>query len=187
MEKNEDIEIYKRAAELVSYDPETGSMKWLPREENTPQDKRWNSRCANKECGNIYVGYRRIGFKCILDRRVSIAAHRLAWFIIHGKLPEGEIDHINHDRLDNRIANLRDVSSCINMRNRPMPKNNTSGVCGVRWYNSTQKWRAEVSLNGKSNHLGYFDNIEDAERAVKEFRAANGFTEQHGRPKDEQK
>src|SRR5690606_15220653 len=60
-----------------------------------------------------------------------LLAHRIIYAIVHGKTPEGEIDHINRNRIDNRIENLRDVSHSDNMHNYPMPETNTSGFVGV--------------------------------------------------------
>ncbi|MDA6380520.1 HNH endonuclease signature motif containing protein [Escherichia coli] len=60
-------------------------------------------------------------------------AHRLAWLIVYGTMPDGFIDHINRVRTDNRISNLRLVTHSENMQNRKIQKNNKSGYRGVSW------------------------------------------------------
>lgn len=173
-------EVYKALAALVAYDPETGIITWNRREELTRFDRMFNSRFAQCECGCINnKGYRHIGFMHE-GKLHRIKAHRLAWMIVHGDLPCGEIDHINRNRADNRIANLRDVSRAINLRNQTMYDRNTSGVTGVHWHKLAGKWRAESRIDGRYHHLGLFDCILAAESAVKSFRAKNGFTDSHG-------
>ncbi|MCH6546434.1 MAG: HNH endonuclease, partial [Deltaproteobacteria bacterium] len=65
--------------------------------------------------------------------------HRTVFYLSHGYLPE-QIDHINGIRSDNRIDNLRGANDCTNAYNRGLQSNNTSGVKGVCWYKSRDKW-----------------------------------------------
>lgn len=94
-------------------------------------------------------------------------AHRLAWLFVHGNLPPGEIDHIDGDRANNRIANLRAVSRMENQHNRSTPKRDarTAKVIGVSWFKPAQKWRAQIQVAKKKIHLGYHDTIEEAHAA----------------------
>lgn len=94
-------------------------------------------------------------------------AHRLAWLFVHGHLPVGEIDHIDGDRANNRIINLRDVTKMENQHNRCAPKRDarTAKVIGVSWYKPTQKWCAQIQVAKKKIHLGYHDTIEEAHTA----------------------
>lgn len=80
------------------------------------------------------------------------------------KHPKMIVDHINRNRLDNRKANLRLCTIAENVRNAGINKNNTSGYTGV-YKLSKNKWRAAIGVDGKSIHLGHFDNIEDAVKA----------------------
>ncbi|WP_186276154.1 HNH endonuclease [Burkholderia gladioli] len=90
--------------------------------------------------------------------------HRLAWFYVHGKWPARAIDHINGDRTDNRLANLRDVSQAENMQNVRRPKAYSStGLLGVA--KCRDKFRAEIRINGRKKHLGTFDTAESAHLA----------------------
>jgi len=87
--------------------------------------------------------------------------HRLIWFIEHGKFPEFEIDHANGDKLDNRIANLREATHAENQRNSGIPRHNTSGYKGV-YRRSSGRFSACIRSRGKSLHLGSFDTKEEA-------------------------
>jgi hypothetical protein len=83
-----------------------------------------------------------------------------------------EVDHINGDKLDNRRANLRLATIGQNRQNAARRKDNTSGVKGVSWKRGENKWRARIVVDGKERHLGLFDRLEDAERAVRTGREA---------------
>ena len=179
---NEKYKSYKALAAQVTYDPETGVVTWKRREEITRWDKAFNAQFAGRECGSIdKIGYQVIGFshEGKLNR---LKAHRLAWLIVHGKLPDGEIDHINRNRADNRISNLRDVPRAINHRNLTMLRNNTSGVTGVCWHKTKGKWQARAKIDGRYRSVGLFTCIHEASAAVKAFRAKHGFTGSHGEP-----
>jgi hypothetical protein len=174
-----ELERMQYLVKLVDYNPETGSMIWKRRERSDSGTNIFNSRFAGKECGALANKYMRIQFW--IDRQLfRIKVHRLAWFIVNGVVPTGEIDHINGIPSDNRIVNLRDVSKSVNSRNKTRQTNNKSGVTGVSWCNSRNKWLSRSKIEGKNYHLGYFDDIKDAERAVLEFRTHHDFTERHG-------
>lgn len=176
------LELAARAAGMVLYNQQTGLMIWRPKPDEMKDSNRWNARYANKECGTIDdKGYRRILCRFDSGCVFRIRTHRLAWFITYGKLPDGEVDHINQDKADNRIANLRDVSKELNQRNGTRKSNNTSGVPGVTWHKQHKKWYAQAGINGKHHSIGLFINLTDAEKAVKKFRLEHGFTENHGR------
>jgi len=165
---------------LLNYNKETGSLTWKKRSGNSREINRWNIRYAGKECGCINPeGYRYTNF-IFNGESFSIRLHRLAWFIVNGKIPDDEIDHINRDRADNRINNLRDVCKLINGKNLSMKKNNTSGITGVSWCKRSKKWAAYCRVSGTRHFLGYYLDINEAEAKVKGFRLNYGFTESHG-------
>lgn len=92
------------------------------------------------------------------------AVHRLAWLMSYGRWPEGQIDHINQDKTDNRLSNLRVVSQSVNLHNRSAPnKNNSSGVLGINRAGS--KWVAQITVNNRNVRLGAFDTPEMAKYA----------------------
>ncbi|MCG7388318.1 HNH endonuclease [Pantoea sp. ACRSB] len=107
--------------------------------------------------------------------------HRVVWVMHHGDIPHGmQIDHINHNRTDNRIDNLRVVDGIGNGRNRTQHKNNSSGATGVYFKPSHRKWGAQIRVKGKNKHLGYFASIEDAIASRKAAEVEYNFHENHG-------
>jgi len=110
-------------------------------------------------------------------------AHRLAWLFVYGEFPKEQLDHINHSRADNRIANLREVSNQDNSKNSTMYKNNTSGVVGVTWDKRRGRWKASICIDYKTIHLGRFSKFSEAVDARKLAEVAYGFHENHGSKK----
>jgi hypothetical protein len=94
----------------------------------------------------------------------KVLAHRLAWLFVYGALPDGEIDHINGNRSDNRIINLRLSSRSVNTQNiRLARKTSITGVLGVS--PQGMKFQARINSNGKQRHLGTFQTKEEAHEA----------------------
>lgn len=105
-------------------------------------------------------GYVRVGFK-----RKMVFAHRIVWLLTYGEWPQGEIDHVNGQRNDNRPENLRVVSRKENMQNqRCAHKTNRTGALGVRkTSNSSQdRWYASIRADGRTHYLGVVDSVEAA-------------------------
>lgn len=111
-------------------------------------------------CWTVNSGY--------LKSRTSMALGKK--FVLFHKLvlPNAEkVDHINHNTLDNRKANLRDVNHQKNMMNRVLPKNNKSGVLGVHWHNRDKVWEVEIGYKKKRYYLGRFKDFDEAVKARK--------------------
>lgn len=89
----------------------------------------------------------------------------------YGAWPDGEIDHINGDRKDNRLENLRLATSSENKQNIGLKSNNRSGFTGVSWFAAAKKWRADITIAGKMRHLGRFDTPEAAAEAYAKAKA----------------
>lgn len=145
--------------ELLSYNPETGVFTWRVNRGGTAR--------VGATAGTIgKKGYRYIGVKnkCYL-------AHRLAWLYIYGCLPEKHIDHINREKSDNRIDNLREVSNSQNHWNLNTNSANTSGYTGVSWNKRAKKWHSYIHAQGKRKHLGLFNTPEEAHAAYVEAKA----------------
>jgi hypothetical protein len=134
------------ARERLSYDPVTGAFKHLM------------GGLAGQNAGSP----NNRGYIHIMLSGKLYKAHRLAWLMMMGDWPQGDIDHINMDRGDNRWINLRDVSRSQNRANTPAPANNSSGYKGVHWKTLNRKWCAQIKVRGKKIYLGLFDNPEDA-------------------------
>lgn len=143
---------HKRLKEVLSYNKTTGLFKWkIAINPRAPKG-------AIAGRNSFTWGYRVINVD-----NVSYRAARLVWFYVHGKWPDGVVDHINGNRQDDRIRNLRDVSQRTNTQNLRKPmRNNTSGYLGVSWNKGKQKWKAEIRLNGRKTFLGYYATAEEA-------------------------
>ena len=141
--------------ELLHYDQETGIFTWKV------------STSSRAKAGDVAGclggdGYLRITVLSRLHR-----AHRLAWLYMNGTWPKLDIDHINRNRSDNRIENLRDISRKQNSQNRSKSSTNTSGHPGAYWHKQRSKWVATIMHNQKNIHLGCFSTIEEAIAARK--------------------
>ena len=130
-------------------------------------------------CGHLD---RTDGYRKIYVAGIRYKMHRLIYKFFNGDFDESlHVDHINGDRSDNRIKNLRIVMCEENTRNRKLSTKNTSGYMGVSYVKKCGKWKASVGYNGKDIHLGFFDKIEDAIKARKEADRKYGFHKNHGR------
>lgn len=112
---------------------------------------------------------------------VRTQAHRWAFLYMTGSFPEEMVDHINHNKLDNRWENLRPVTNQENQRNMKKPKDNTSGVVGVYWHKPAKRWLASIRVDSRLVHLGSFASFSDAVDARKNAEVLYGFHENHGK------
>ena len=141
---------------ILHYNPETGLFTWkVTLTNNAP---------FGSIAGCPVQGYITIGINKKLYR-----AHRLAWLYMYGCFPIDILDHINRDRADNKISNLRLANKQQNAYNCQVHKNNTSGFRGVSWHKASNKWRATCSLQGKSYNLGVYITAEEASIVYEEF------------------
>lgn len=145
-----EIMTYEEAISLYKYDEGKLFFK-----------KRTSSRTPEgSEAGFIRLdGYRSIGFK----RRIY-ATHRVIFMMHYGFFPL-MVDHIDGDKLNNKIENLRAVTALENARNSKKQKNNSSGFKGVYFDNQIKKFRSSITVLNKTIHLGNFNNIKDAANA----------------------
>lgn len=175
----------EQLAKMLSYEPETGALIWsarnkddftCPENERSRVASRWNRLRAGKEAGVINAnGYRVI---CIEGR--TYQAHRIAIALVTGLWPEGQVDHINHNKSDNSLINLRVVTASENSQNRPLPVTSSSGSIGVHFHSPSGKWHARIWANSKRVHLGAFDKKEDAITAREAASHQHGFHPNHG-------
>ena len=145
---------YAMLNRYLDFVPETGDLVW--RENFAP--------CARK--GAVAGTITKLGYRSIRLNRKNLSAHRIVWCLWHGAMPPNvEIDHINRNPLDNRIENLRAATRSQNNQNGGFRKNNASGIKGVSWNASKQKWVANIHENGRQLELGTFANKDDAIQA----------------------
>ena len=145
-----------RLKELLSYDSDTGIFTCLV--SRSPARAGQPTGCLNP------LGYTVIG----VDRKLHYA-HRLAWLYTHGSWPNGVIDHINGQRSDNRLANLRDVTQKDNVQNPSnRPKKNQHGATGVYKDRKNGRWLAAIFRDGKKYFLGAFESMKEAGAAYNE-------------------
>ncbi len=177
------LDVLKR---LLRYEPETGKLFWRPRTPDMFRNgkhsaehtcAKWNANNAGKEA----FAYVRNGYKYGVIYRVKYQAHRVIWFMVTGSWPDGQIDHINGNRADNRFENFRCVSHAENGRNQRLPRNNTSGAVGVCWSRFAGKWQASITVGGTKTHIGYFDDFDEAVAARQAKSEEFGFHPNHGR------
>lgn len=143
-----DDEVLEEMAKRLSYDKDTGVVVWL------------DGKKAGQEIVNLSnEGYRRLK---ILGKNYYL--HRVCWFLHHKEWPTGYLDHVNGDKADNRLKNLRLASSSQNSANRILAVNNSTGYKGVVYRKEFNKYLARVGANPRII-VGYFETAEDAARA----------------------
>ena len=134
---------------ILDYNPSTGTLIW--KINKGPRAK------IGMIAGTNLNGYRTIK----IDGKL-LYAHIIIWIMMMGESPKNTVDHINRIRDDNRWENLREATQAQQTYNISIHSNNTSGIPGVGWSKTLQKWQAYISINRKQLHLGYFDVIEEA-------------------------
>ena len=140
---------------LLSYDPESGDFVCL-------QDVGSRAKAGALAGWLTPAGYRHIRID-----RVAHSAHRLAWLYVYGEWPDGHVDHIDHCRSNNRIANLRVVDDALNGQNRRGPdSDSTTGYLGVTPQRG--RFQAQIRAFGQYHYLGLFDTAEEASAAYTE-------------------
>jgi hypothetical protein len=143
---------------VLSYDSLNGEFIWKHREDRSAG---WNSRWAGKVAGTV----RTDGYVAIQINKRLYQAHRLAWLFVYKKWPVDQVDHIDGDPGNNRIANLRQATNQENCCNGKLRANNSTGVTGVSWHKGAGKFVASISNDGNLLNLGLFDTLEEATAA----------------------
>lgn len=140
--------------EMLNYDPQTGVFTW-----RTHPSKKVRIRV-----GDVASSVSTAGYAVIKIFGKPYLAHRLAFLYMRGEWPKNQIDHIDGNRLNNRIENLRDVTAFVNMQNqRRALANNSCGVLGVTRVGN--RFQARIKTNRIKVHLGTFATPEEAHYA----------------------
>jgi hypothetical protein len=137
---------------ILHYDPITGVFTYKVK------------RSSRALKGAIAGAKDRRGYLSIKIDYVAYYAHRLAWFYIHGEWPKDQLDHVDGDKTNNALHNLREATAAQNTHNRPTPRNNKTGFKGVDLTRGG-KYRAAICIGYQHRFLGYFDTAEEAHAA----------------------
>lgn len=144
----------KRLKSLLTYDPDTGDFRWRVK----------RPRCAIGATAGTATYH---GYSAIKIDGVTHRAHRLVWLYEFGRWPAGELDHINRNRSDNRVANLRETSRFLNCQNRQKPATAHSSHIGVSKGFAGKGWRAYIDKHGCRITLGTYPTEHAAVEARK--------------------
>ncbi len=142
---------------FLKYDPDTGHFTWRVRTSN------------RIKVGDVAGTVNTHGY---LQTRVNgkiYRNHRLVWLYVYGYFPDGDIDHADGDRTNNRLSNLRECSRSQNLINKAIQDNNVTGVKGVCWDKAKKRWEAYAKQKGVKIRLGMYTNFEDAVSARKAY------------------
>lgn len=163
MQKSKQILSHTHLREILHYSIITGQFYWL----------KSTNYCI--KVGSIAGCLDINGYRKIQINKIQYYAQRLAWFYCTGEWPENEIDHKNGVEDANYWLNLREATSSQNKCNKSKQSNNTSGYKGVSWHIRDKKWTAQIMINEKSKHLGYYATPELAyEKYLKAERELHG-------------
>lgn len=170
---------------ILNYDPETGVLIWKERTPDTfrcveTERRRLSSRWNRTRAGTVAGCITSTGYRVLCIEGRTYRASRIAWALVHGDWPSGQIDHISHKRDDDRLKNLRDVTPMANARNKSLLRSNKSGAVGVHFHQPSGKWHARVMDRGRRIHLGAFDNLGDAVVARQAASARHDYHPNHG-------
>jgi hypothetical protein len=139
--------------DILNYNHDTGIFTW-----KVTRGCVKNGDIAGTFCKDYYLQIS-IGSKKYL-------AHRLAWLWFYGRFPKEQLDHINCNRSDNSILNLREVTNSQNQQNQRLARvNNHTGFLGVSFDKLRKKFKAQIKVNKKNKHVGYFDCPKKAHEA----------------------
>lgn len=150
---------------ILDYNSVTGVFTWRQRPidhfKNSHRQNIWNSKHSGTVAGSMTP----LGYWRITINNKSYRAHRIAWLYTYGRWPKDQIDHIDGNKLNNRIDNLRKANNSENNRNVGLKKTNKSGHKGVSWNNRDKKWQAYIGVNGRNKSLGSYDSAQEASEA----------------------
>jgi hypothetical protein len=138
---------------LFEYNAETGALTWKV------------SRGNRIKIGDAVRNIDSKGYLRVTIGQRQYRAHRIVWLYVNGKFPAGHLDHVNCDRTDNRLANLRECDAQQNVANRRLNKNNTTGFKGVSLVTGGSSYMAGITYNRRRIHLGCFPTAEEAHAA----------------------
>lgn len=165
----------------LDYNPATGAFTWKRRDAATFR-RAWRAESWNRDFAGkpAFCTPNKDGYLTGMFQNRQFKAHRVAWAVTHGVWPS-QIDHINGCRSDNRLSNLREVTTAENQHNSAIRSHNSVGAAGVSYNKAQRKYRAFIMHHGVRHYLGAFDALEDAARARKDAERRFGWHPNSGR------
>lgn len=161
----------ERLKELLHYNPDTGIF--------TNRITRSSNAIIGNVSGCVYNSNGKT-YRLIRIDNTNYRVHRLAWLYITGSFPNKNIDHIDGDGTNNKFSNLRSVDQQENQRNKRKYANNKSGLSGVFFNRTLEKWEAHIGIHGRRKYLGVFDDKFEAICAKKSAESKYRFHQNHG-------
>lgn len=155
--KKHDLLTQEYLKSILDYDLDTGVFTWKV------------NKSKRAKIGNV-AGWSYNGYREIEINNKKYKAHRLAWLYVYGEMPKNLIDHVDGNRSNNKISNLREATYQTNSENYKTPQTNKSGVKNVSWYKNLNKWVVSISVKQTGKTIGYFDDLELAELVAIEAR-----------------
>lgn len=152
--------------ECFDYDSETGNLTWKERPLHHFKNKNTMKSMNTKHSGFIAGSISNGRYLSVIINLKSYRNHRIIWKLVYGADPFEQIDHIDGNKFNNKINNLREATNSENQHNEGLRKTNTSGFKGVSFDKWFGLWVAHIGLNNKQIKLGRFKNKEDAIEAV---------------------
>lgn len=143
---------------LFEYNEQTGILYWSV-----------NKGRATK--GDIAGTNHNKGYLSVQIDKTAYLLHRVIWCIYYGQWPSKFIDHIDLNKKNNKINNLRLATRANNCQNHARRIDSNSSIKGVTWHVRLNKWQARVQIDNKRVHLGYFHNLMDAEKRITDVRS----------------
>ena len=169
--ERETEEVAEEARRLFFYHAETGLIL---------RRCYWRGKNVGEEAGTQRTDSDGMTYRSVSIKYKIFMSHRVAWLLHYGRWPSMQIDHKDGNGLNNRIANLSEVTNKQNAMNQKLNAKNSSGVTGVRWHKLAKKWTARIVQDKREIYLGLFESFEDAVAARKDAESKYGFSERHG-------
>ena len=158
---------------VFEYSEHTGILLW--KKEKLKGSRK--SFIAGYIDSSVSSGYRKICFN-----GSTYGAHRIIWIMVYGSAPQGEIDHVDGDRSNNAIKNLRDVSKSSNQKNAKLRSNNSTGIMGVHKLKIGGSYQVTIAKSGKRSYIGTYRDFFEACCVRKSLELKHGYHANHGRP-----
>lgn len=153
--RNRPLPSIEELRSTFTYNPQTGELF----RQHKPGQTKFNTRYCSAPTGTVM----NLGYLFVSTKSQMLLAHRVAWALYYGRWPKMELDHIDRDRLNNKIDNLREVTRLENMQNISRPY--AQGVTFKK--NDKSPWKAQIRVDGKKRWIGSFNTEAEAAAAYK--------------------